>query len=174
MKHVIAAVTTILALAAMFKMYQSDKEVHKLEEIRNIIAKTKMEVKLERTVQSIEKKNETKSDDMEMEKEREKKRKEVEAKLQALKNKAGNLAAFDVSPLYKQKCASCHGVNGEGIIGPKLIGKSAKEVYSALSEFKSGTRKNYVMYGLLSKMNDEQIKALSEEIGRFSEKLERK
>jgi hypothetical protein len=112
-----------------------------------------------------------KMSDAEIEKEQAKKKKELDEKLQALKNKAGNVAAFSVSPLYKQKCSSCHGVNGEGIIGPKLVGLSAEKVYKDLTEFKSGTRKNYVMYGLLSKMDETQIKALSDEIGLFEQKL---
>ncbi len=73
--------------------------------------------------------------------------------MNALKKRAGNAMAFKVSPLYKQKCSSCHGVNGEGIIGPKLIGLTKEQVLKALEDFKSGTRKNYVMYGLLSKMS---------------------
>jgi len=106
----------------------------------------------------------------EIEKEQAKKKKELDDKLSALKNKAGNMAAFKVSPLYKQKCSSCHGVNGEGIIGPKLIGESAAKIYQSLSDFKSGKRKNYVMYGLLSKMDDGQLKTLSDEIGSFAQK----
>ncbi len=49
--------------------------------------------------------------------------------------------AFKVSPLYKQKCSSCHGVNGEGIIGPKLIGLTQEQVLKSLEDFKSGARK---------------------------------
>ena len=62
-------------------------------------------------------------------------------------------------------------MNGEGIIGPKLIGLSAETVYQDLVDFKSGKRKNYVMYGLLSKMDEEQMQALSDEIGSFEQKL---
>jgi len=172
MKHIIAAAVTLLALGAMFKIYQSDQEVHKLDEIQRMIAKTQIKVHLDNAVQPIstqEQKEQVSTVDIE--KAQEKKKKELESKLQALKNKAGRMAAFDVSPLYKQKCASCHGVNGEGIIGPKLIGKGAEEVYGALKDFKSGKRKNYVMYGLLSKMDDSQLKTLSDEIGGFEAKL---
>ena len=172
MKHIVAAVATILAAMAMFKIYQSDKAVHKLEEIHRTIAKTEIKVKLD-TAQpvAVAQPKVEKVSDEEVAKAQEKKRKELDQKLQALKNKAGNMAAFKVSPLYKQKCSSCHGVNGEGIIGPKLIGKSAEEVYGALRDFKSGKRKNYVMYGLLSKMDEAQLKALSDEIGSFEAKL---
>ncbi len=172
MKHVIAALVTLLALGAMVKIYQSDREVNKLEEIHRMIAKTQIKVKLDNQVTPIvEKKQTEEASSAEIDKAQEQKKKELEAKLQALKNKAGNMAAFDVSPLYKQKCASCHGVNGEGIIGPKLIGKSAQEIHQALVDFKSGKRKNYVMYGLLSKMDEEQLQTLSDEIGGFEAKL---
>ena len=169
----IAAIVTALAAWAMFLVYQSDSEVNKLEEIGTMIAKTQVKVKLGTTEPVVQERQnvEVQTDDS-VRKEREKKKKELDEKLQALKNKAGNVAAFKVSPLYKQKCSSCHGVNGEGIIGPKLTGDSAEKVYQALTDFKSGKRKNYVMYGLLSKMDDEQLKQLSDEIGTFEQKLQ--
>ncbi len=170
MKHIIATIATLLALGAMFVVYQSDKEVNKVEEISKMIAKSQVKVNLGNDVISVQQKIETASNE-DVEKEQAKKKKELDDKLKALKDKAGNAAAFKVSPLYKQKCSSCHGVNGGGIIGPKLIGKSAEEVYHALSDFKSGKRKNYVMYGLLSKMDDGQLKSLSDEIGTFEQKL---
>ena len=172
MKHILAAIVTILALGAMFMVYQSDKEVNKLNEIQTMIAKTQIKVNLDTSTQPVtqEAPAETMSKE-DVEKEQAKKKKELDEKLQALKNKAGNVAAFSVSPLYKQKCSSCHGVNGEGIIGPKLIGLSAETVHQDLVDFKSGKRKNYVMYGLLSKMDEEQMQALSDEIGSFEQKL---
>ena len=171
-RHIIAAVATLLALAAMYRVYQLDTEVNKVEEISRMIAKTQVKVKLDTSTQPVKQEPvvETMSKE-EVAKAQEKKKKELDEKLQALKNKAGNMAAFKVSPLYKQKCASCHGVNGEGIIGPKLIGLSADKVLQDLTDFKSGKRKNYVMYGLLSKMDESQLKALSDEIGSFEQKL---
>ncbi len=171
MRHVLAAIATLLALGAMFLVYQSDKEVNKVEEISRMIAKTQVKVKLDTTQPVMQETSVEKMSDAEIEEEQAKKKKELDEKLQALKNKAGNVAAFNVSPLYKQKCSSCHGVNGEGIIGPKLVGLSAEKVYTDLVEFKSGKRKNYVMYGLLSKMEEAQMKELSDEIGSFEEKL---
>jgi cytochrome c553 len=171
-KHIMAAVVTALALGAMFLVYQSDKEVNKVEEISRMIAKTQIKVKLDNTQPVQQEAVATqKVSSADIDKEQAKKKKELDDKLQALKNKAGNVAAFKVSPLYKQKCASCHGVNGEGIIGPKLLGQDAQKVYSALIDFKSGKRKNYVMYGLLSKMDEAQLKSLSDEIGSFEQKL---
>ena len=172
-RHILAAIATLLALWAMYLVYQSDKEVNKLAHIQKVIAKSEMTVKLDTQQPQVKSEPvvETMSDE-EVKKAQEKKQKELDAKLKSLKNKIGNVAAFKVSPLYKQKCSSCHGVNGEGIIGPKLVGMSAEDVYKSLQEFKSGERKNYVMYGLLSKMDETQLKALSDEIGSFKQKLE--
>jgi len=169
-KHIIAAVATLLALGAAFVVYQSDKEVHKVDEIAKMIAKSQVKVNLGSNAPVVQQPTQTVSNE-EIDKEQAKKKKELDDKLAALKNKAGNMAAFKVSPLYKQKCSSCHGVNGGGIIGPKLIGKSAEDVYKNLTDFKSGKRKNYVMYGLLSKMDEAQLKSLSDEIGSFEQKL---
>jgi len=171
MKHILAALATLLALGAIFVMYQSDRQVNKLDEIHKIIAKSQVKVNLGNHTSMVQKSTQKVTvSNAEIEKEQAKKKKELDDKLSALKSKAGNMAAFKVSPLYKQKCASCHGVNGEGIIGPKLIGDSAAKIYQSLSDFKSGKRKNYVMYGLLSKMDDGQLKTLSDEIGSFAQK----
>ena len=171
MKHILAAIVTVLALGAMFMIYQSDKEVNKYEEIQKMIAKTQIKVKLDNEQPVVEQTQVETMSSEEVDKEQAKKKKELDEKLQALKNKAGNVAAFSVSPLYKQKCSSCHGVNGEGIIGPKLVGLSSETVHQDLVDFKSGKRKNYVMYGLLSKMDESQMQALSDEIGSFEQKL---
>ena len=169
-KHGIAVLTTVLALWAIFLVYQSDKEVNKIDEISKMIAKSQVKVNLD-TTQIATDTTEVQSDES-IQKEQEKKKKKLDDKLQALRNKAGNVAAFKVSPLYKQKCSSCHGVNGEGIIGPNLVGDNAETIYTALQEFKSGKRKNYVMYGLLSKMDEAQLRELSDEIGTFKQKLQ--
>ncbi len=93
---------------------------------------------------------------------------EIEAdKLKALRDKAGNVGGFKVSHAYKRKCASCHGINGAGIIGPKLIGLSSEKVYQQLRDYKSGRKENLVMKGLLIKMDDTQMQEFADEIGEF-------
>jgi len=167
-RHIIAAIATLLAIWAMVFMYRLDQEADRFGEIQKLLERTKMEVKVEKhpggslAVQS----------EATAAKAQAKKEDETTKKLKALQERAGNVMAFKVSPLYKQKCSSCHGVNGEGIIGPKLVGKSSEYVLKSLEDFKSGKRKNYVMYGLLSKMDEAQLKALADEIGTFQQKLE--
>ena len=162
-RHIIAAIAGALTIAAILYMAKLDSEVHKLQMIHEIIEKSKMEVELPQkaaTPQPTQQQVSAKKEESEAEK-----------KLKVLKEKAGRMSAFEVSPEYRRNCASCHGINGGGSIGPKLIGKSEEYIYQALVDFKTGKRKNYVMYGLLQNMDDEELKKLAQEIAGFAEKL---
>ena len=100
-------------------------------------------------------------------------RKKENDKLNALRDKAGNASAFNVSQAYKSKCASCHGVNGSGfqngkkMMGPKLFGQSADTLYKKLLDFKAGRKENVVMKGLLIPLNEADLKTFADEIGEF-------
>ena len=167
-KHVIAGISVLLALWAFMYMYNSDKEVNKLAIIHSIIQKSEIKVHLvkEKTIKDEVQKTETANAIT-------KKDKAAEDKLTALKNRAGNVAAFKVSPLYKKNCSSCHGNVGQGIIGPKIRGRSKDYILNNLKEFKSGKRKNYVMYGLLGNLNEQQLDDLATEISTFQAKLDK-
>lgn len=103
----------------------------------------------------------------------EKSDRDIEAeKIKAMKDKAGNAAAFKVSENYKRKCASCHGVTGEGAVGLPLFGQSAEQIYAKLLEFKSGKRNNPIMKSAISNLNDDDFKELSTEIGEFKARAE--
>jgi cytochrome c553 len=41
-----------------------------------------------------------------------------------------------------------------------------------LKDFKSGAKKNYVMYGLLQNLKDEELDSLAKEISEFASKAE--
>jgi len=103
-------------------------------------------------------------------------RQKEDDKLNALRDKAGNVGAFQVSNEYKRKCASCHGVNGSGfqngkpMMGPKIFGQSAEKLYKDLIEFKTGRKENVVMKGLLLPMSNEDLKRFADEIGEFPAK----
>jgi len=100
-------------------------------------------------------------------------RKKEDDKLNALRNKAGNTSTFKVSKEYKSKCASCHGVNGSGfqngkkMMGPKLFGQKADEIYAKLVAFKSGRKENVVMKGLLIPLQEKDLRRFADEIGEF-------
>ena len=62
-------------------------------------------------------------------------------------------------------CAGCHGPNGAGIPAqyPRLAGQHADYVEAQLVAFRSGARhNNAVMTGVAAKLNDREIKALSD------------
>ena len=159
-RHIIALIAGALTVWAILYMAKLDAEVDKLGMIKEIIAKSEQEVKVKKQPQVQQPQPQAKEEN------------EAEKKLKVLKEKAGRLSAFEVSPLYRRSCASCHGINGQGTsIAPKLIGKSSEYIYEQLLAFKSGKRKNYVMYGLLRNLDDEELKNLAEEIGSFSQKL---
>ncbi len=172
-KHIIAAIATILALWASYYMYSLDKQVHKLQTIHRIIKSSEIKVHLNKPVVAKKEVQNSVDNAAEAKKQLENKNKELDKKLQALKNKAGNIAAFKVSRLYKQNCSSCHGVNGRGIIGPNLVGKSKEFILKQLHDFKTGKRRNYVMYGLLQKMDDATLDKLATEISTFKEKWDK-
>jgi len=94
-------------------------------------------------------------------------------KLSALRDKAGNAGAFEVSQAYKSKCASCHGVNGSGfqngkpMMGPKLFGQTSDEIFKKLVDFKAGRKENVVMKGLLLHLEEADLKTFADEIGEF-------
>ena len=167
MRHIIAIVATLLVGWATVYMVGLDKEVNKLDKISKLIESTAMEdskIKVQThtniTRQTTTTQSSTSQDD------------EVANKIKALKEKAGNISAFTTSTLYKKSCSSCHGNIGQGIIGPKLIGRDKAYILNALKDFKNGKRKNYVMYGLLGNLNDSQIEELAGEIATFKAKLD--
>ena len=64
-------------------------------------------------------------------------------------------------------CAGCHSPNGAGIPAqyPRLSGQHADYTESQLVSFRGGVRKNSVpMMGVAAKLNDREIKALSDYI----------
>ena len=64
-------------------------------------------------------------------------------------------------------CAGCHGANGAGIPAqyPRLSGQHAEYTEASLIAYRAGTRKNNAqMLGIAAKMNDREIKAVSDYI----------
>ncbi len=93
---------------------------------------------------------------------------DIEAeKLKALRDKAGNVAAFKVSDNYKKRCASCHGIDGKGAVGLPLYGQSADILYGKINEFKEGKRTNPIMRSAIMHLSDEELKELAQEVSEF-------
>ncbi len=156
-KHILALFASVIALILVWYVYSIDVSVKSLQRVEDIIEKSKVVVKIDNhqnTAQNREKEE----------------NKEINNKVRALEEKAGNIGAFKVSKLYKTKCASCHGINGNGGVGPKLSGLSYETLTKSLKDFKDGVKKNYVMFGLLQNLNAEQLDSLSKEIATFGSK----
>ncbi|SMC08590.1 c-type cytochrome [Nitratiruptor tergarcus] len=157
-RHIIAAIAAALTVWAILYMAKLDQEVNRLQMIHEIIQKSKLEVPMAKKATPTQQPQKAEES-------------EEEKKLKVLKEKAGRMSAFEVSTTYRRNCASCHGINGEGAVGPKLIGKNKEYILQALKDFKSGKRKNYVMYGLLQQLDDKELDDLATEIGSFAQKL---
>jgi cytochrome c553 len=164
-KHIIAGISIILAIWASIYMYGLDKEAHKMQNIARIIRKS--DITLKRVAKKVVIKemiqtgtNSVDSNDA------------ANKELKALKASSGNVAVFKVSPLYTRNCSSCHGKIGQGVIGPKLMGRTKKFILTNLVDFKSGVRKNYVMYGLLQNLTKDQLSKLATEIATFQSKYD--
>jgi cytochrome c553 len=56
------------------------------------------------------------------------------------------------------------------MMGPKLFGQSADEIYQKLVEFKAGRKENVVMKGLLIHLDEADLRTFADEIGEFPAK----
>ena len=59
----------------------------------------------------------------------------------------------------KQVCVACHGIDGQGLDDtyPKLAGQFADYMAKALSDYKSGARKNAIMSGFAATLSEQDI-----------------
>ena len=173
-RHILALLALVVTLGTVWHLVSVDKDIDALGNVDEIFRKSDLLVELGKKSASAGALSSgplTPIDSSSALVEDEKKD-EADDKLKALREKAGNIGAFKVSLLYKSKCASCHGVNGEGGIGTKIIGQSYEKVSKKLVAFKTGEKKNYVMYGLLQNLSDEELDTLAKEIAEFADKAE--
>jgi len=63
----------------------------------------------------------------------------------------------------QQVCASCHGMDGIGIIPtyPNLAGQYVDYLTKALKDYRSGVRSNAIMAGFSATLSDEDIRNLA-------------
>jgi cytochrome c553 len=161
MKNVVVGILTLIIFGLMGYTFSQGRAYHG-GEAGHVIKDMGDKVSNASTVKVTEKSDRDKEDD----------------KLNALREKAGNAGAFEVSQAYKSKCSSCHGVNGSGeqngkkLMGPKLFGQSADTIYKDLIDFKSGRKENMIMKGLLIKLNEDDLRSFADEIGEFPARAE--
>jgi len=162
-QHLLMLAALLMSVGGFIYLAKIDREVDTLGRIADIIEKSRVKVPLEAKVPepSIMEKEAIK-------KEMEEQRKEKELKLKALEKKVGRITKLKVSALYKRNCAPCHGVSGEGNIGPKLAGLSKDEVLKKMVDYK---RSEEVMHiAVIESMSDEDLEKLTEEIAQFEAK----
>jgi len=161
MKHIVVGVLTLVILGLMALTFVGGRAYHGGEHGK-VIEDFGDKMNNAEATKITEKSNRDKEDD----------------KLNALREKAGNAGAFEVSQAYKSKCASCHGVNGSGmqngkkLMGPKLFGQQSDELFKKLVDFKSGRTENMIMKGLLIKLTKEDLQTFADEIGEFPARAE--
>ena len=64
-------------------------------------------------------------------------------------------------------CIGCHGVGGQSVVAanPVLKGRDAGYIVSALTDYRSGARKNATMNAMAAGLSDADIKNLGDYIG---------
>ncbi len=82
-----------------------------------------------------------------------------------------SLLAKKLSKDFIIHCSACHDDYANGIIGPSLLDKNATFIYGRLMAYKNGSKNNVLMKDLVSRMSDERLKSLADEIAKFNEKV---
>lgn len=64
-------------------------------------------------------------------------------------------------------CAACHGVDGnsQAAMFPRLAGQHPDYLYQALTEYKSGERKNAIMSGQVTNLSEQDMADLAAYFG---------
>jgi cytochrome c553 len=81
------------------------------------------------------------------------------------------LLVGELSKHFRVKCSACHSDYANGVIGPSLLTKTSDDIFNAIADFKSGKKSNPLMDGLISQMDDKEIRELADEIYTFNQKL---
>lgn len=76
-----------------------------------------------------------------------------------------NKEVVGTPPPATQTCVACHGADGAKTVAPdypKLAGQPADYIVHALKDYKSGKRKNPIMAGIISGVDEKDFEALAE------------
>jgi len=90
------------------------------------------------------------------------------ADIAAFLSAGGGIPSKDVvgtPPPATQTCVACHGADGAKTVAPdypKLAGQPADYLVHALKDYKSGKRKNPIMAGIISGVDEKDFKAIAE------------
>lgn len=81
------------------------------------------------------------------------------------------LLVGELSKHFRVKCSACHSDYANGVVGPSLLEKTSDEIFNNIADFKSGKKNNPLMDGLISQMEDSEIRELADEIYIFNQKI---
>jgi len=93
---------------------------------------------------------------------------EEKADIAAFLSAGGGIPNKDVvgtPPPATQTCVACHGADGAKTVAPdypKLAGQPADYIVHALKDYKSGKRKNPIMAGIISGVDEKDFQALAD------------
>ena len=93
---------------------------------------------------------------------------EERADIAAFLHAEGGLESKEVvgtPPPATQTCVACHGADGAKTVAPdypKLAGQPADYLVHALKDYKSGKRKNAIMAGIISGVDEKDFEAIAE------------
>jgi cytochrome c553 len=93
---------------------------------------------------------------------------EERADIAAFLHAEGGLPSKDVAgtpPPATQTCVACHGADGAKTVAPdypKLAGQPYDYIVHALKDYKSGKRKNPIMAGIISGVDEKDFEAIAE------------
>lgn len=93
---------------------------------------------------------------------------EEKADIAAFLSAGGGLPNKEVvgtPPPATQTCVACHGADGAKTVAPdypKLAGQPADYIVHALKDYKSGKRKNPIMAGIISGVDEKDFEALAD------------
>ncbi len=160
LQHFIFLVTLLMGIGTSSHVLKTDIEVDTLGKISSLIDASKVKIP---TI--IETPEPTKEQKEAIIKEMEEQKKEQELKIKALEKRAGSAGKFKVSTMYKSNCAPCHGVNGEGNIGSKLVGLSKDELLKKILDLKTNEEEMHI--AVIEYLSDEDMEKLAEEISHF-------
>ena len=82
-----------------------------------------------------------------------------------------SLLVKSLSKNFIVKCSACHNDYANGIIGPSLLDKDEKTIFTTIMQYRNDEKKNILMSELVKNMSEEEIKSIANEIAKFNVKI---
>lgn len=161
LQHIFMTIVLIVGISLGVYVLKTDIKVDTLGKISALIDASKPKMPIQEVA-----KEPTKIEKEAIQKQLEDERKEQYSKIKALEQRAGSASKFKVSQLYKSNCAPCHGVNGEGNIGSKLVGLAKDEILKKILQFK--TENEEMHSAVIDSISKEDMEQIANEIDQFS------